>query len=160
MGPLRVGYRDKRELRLGDDHAQGNRRIDDVDARTPQPAFLRPLVHRATRLLADVHGRIANFLIGYPRQLETLLNGQAMIDHGELHVLARTIVRRAEDARVSAVEQVAKFSEQLVGRSRHIDALDGKLLVDDRAHTHDGHVGRPLATTEIELRGLREQPLS
>ena len=80
-----------------------------------------------------------------------------MVHERELHILARTEVRRTEHHGEVAVDQAAEPSEQLVGMPRDLHALHRQLVVHLPAHAHDGHVGGALARAEAHVRGLRVQ---
>ena len=135
--PLRVRHAHERQLRLRDDHAERDVHVHDVHHPAAQAAL------SSTRELVD-----------FALHVQRLLDGQALVHEGQLHVLAGAEVRSAEHHRVAAVHERPQAAVQLVGVSRHLHALDRQLVVDLPAHAHDGHVRGPLAVAEAHIRWL------
>ena len=140
--PLRVRQAHDGQLRLRDDHAQGDVHVHHVHHAPPQTAL----------------GDTFQF-VGVLFRVQRLLDRQTVVDESQLHVLARTEVRRAEHHRVVGVHEAAQPTEQLVGMPRHLHALHRQLVVHVPAHAHDGHVGCALPLAEAHGAGLGVQPV-
>ena len=160
--PLRVRHAHERQLCLRDDHAERYVHVHHVHHATPQPALgsaggfpIPPVVRRVGEGFRSVGSSGVRENVGIQR----LLDGQALVHEGQLHVLAGAEVRSAEHHRVAAVHERPQAAVQLVGVSRHLHALDRQLVVYLPAHAHDGHVRGPLAVAEAHAGGLGVEAL-
>ena len=138
---LRVGHANHGQAGLGDDHAERDFDIHDVDNAALEPPladFGRYVLVRQAQggPARKGFGRIAQ---GFSHRLvalalvpliplvplDSLDDGKPLLDERKLHVLACPVVRSREHDREILVDKLAQTAEQLVGMPRDLDALDG-----------------------------------
>ncbi len=158
--PRALGVRGahKREVRLGNDHAEGNVHIHDVHHAPAQAALGlgggvgvcgicardAPPDRRRTITIVEVL-RLQN------------LDGDAVVHEGVAHGLARAVVRRGEHHGVAILGQALQLPEDLVGHAGHVHTLHRQLVVKFAAHAHDGHIGGTHGPAEVHGRRARVQ---